>query len=151
MASTVSKWACEVPDDFQFTFKLSKSITHNKGLQFEPSGVDSFMQIISNVGEKKGCLMVQFPPSIKIDKTNQVEKLLSTIQNANLNNEWKVAIEFRDKSWYKNDIYDLLDNYRMGLVVQDMPDSTTPTLEISTNFVYLRFHGLDGSYRELPR
>ncbi len=31
---TVCKWAESVPDNFQFTFKLSKAITHAKGLEF---------------------------------------------------------------------------------------------------------------------
>lgn len=32
MASTVKKWAESVPDNFLFTFKLWREITHNKGL-----------------------------------------------------------------------------------------------------------------------
>ncbi len=31
--STVSNWAESVPDEFRFTFKLSKAITHAKGLE----------------------------------------------------------------------------------------------------------------------
>jgi uncharacterized protein YecE (DUF72 family) len=148
-SSTVSKWASEVPDDFKFTFKLSKGITHNKNLVFELADVDNFIRIISNVGYKKGCLLVQFPPSIKIDKVLEIENLLACIHSFNPNNEWKVAVEFRHKSWYQNYIYDLLHHFKTSLVLQDMPDSATPMLEIFEDFVYLRFHGPAGSYREI--
>ncbi len=70
MISTVSKWAESVPDNFQFTFKLCKAITHVKGLLFNPEDVYDFMQTIAYAGNKIGCLLVQFPPGLKVENAN---------------------------------------------------------------------------------
>jgi len=65
-AATVLKWADSVPQNFQFTFKLLKAVTHAKALDFSAEDVDLFIQTVNNIGNKKGCLLVQFPPSLKM-------------------------------------------------------------------------------------
>lgn len=147
MTSTVEKWADNVPDDFQFTFKLWREVTHNKGLEFKPQDVDRFIEVISNVGHKKGTLLVQFPPSISVNSTYQLERLFISLQQADPEREWKVAVEFRNRSWYNEDIFDLFDQYLASIVVQDMPASATPFRNDEAGFKYLRFHGPNGGYR----
>src|ERR1700712_4713375 len=58
-ARTVAKWAQEVRDDFKFTFKLWRGITHEKGLVFNPDDVGRFMQAIDRAGTHKGCLLIE--------------------------------------------------------------------------------------------
>src|ERR1044072_276638 len=41
-AATVKKWADSVPDNFAFTFKLWREITHIKGLAYQPEDVLRF-------------------------------------------------------------------------------------------------------------
>jgi len=147
MSATLRKWAESVDDNFKFTFKLSKAITHAKGLQFNVEDVALFMQRIEHVGTKKGCLLVQFPPSIKIENINAVEQLLLTLKKAGANKSWKIAIEFRNPSWYHNEGYDLLHAYKTVLVLHDLPASATPILESKSEIMYLRFHGPGGRYR----
>ncbi len=147
MASTVIKWAESVPDNFQFTFKLSKAITHVKELKFNVDDVKPFIATIENIGNKKGCLLIQFPPSLKIEKINQLEKLLINIQDANAKHLWKVAIEFRNNSWYQKEVYDLLNQYKISLVIHDIPASATPIIDFDESFKYVRFHGPDKNYR----
>jgi len=147
MASTVRKWAEEVPDAFQFTFKLWREITHNKGLLFREEDISRFMQVISNAGDKKGSLLVQFPPSLTIASIQQFEKLLLEIQLSDPMQQWDVAIEFRNRSWYTAEIFDLIDNYKMNIVIQDMPASITPFRDETAEFIYLRFHGPSGNYK----
>jgi len=146
-ASTVKKWATEVPEGFRFTFKLWRDITHNKGLVFNPADVDRFIQVINEVGDKKGCLLIQFPPSLMVANFNQLERLLISIQDAGSMQQWDVAVEFRNRSWYTEDVYAMLDTYKAGMVIQDMPASLTPMIDFPTEFVYLRFHGPNGGYR----
>ena len=147
MAATVAKWADSVPDNFRFTFKVWKEITHSKKLIFKPEDVYHFMKVIDHAGDKKGCLLVQFPPSFKIADRLQFEKLLITIQDANQEQGWKVVLEFRDRSWYNEDVYDIISHYNMGIVVHDKSSSASPLLEPATDFVYLRFHGPGGNYK----
>ncbi len=145
--STVSKWAESVPDNFQFTFKLSKAITHTKGLDFNAGDIDQFMQTIAPIGNKKGCLLVQFPPALKIEKMDQLQKLLVSIKGANPDNIWKVAIEFRNQSWYDDEVYNFLNQYNISMVTHDLPAAATQLRESTATFRYLRFHGPGGSYR----
>src|SRR4051812_13911921 len=71
MAKTVAKWAESVPAHFKFTFKLWQEITHAKGCIYNPDEIERFINVINHVGNKKGCLLVQFPPSFAFDKIVQ--------------------------------------------------------------------------------
>lgn len=145
-ASTVAKWADSVPGDFKFTFKIWQEITHNKTAAFSPADVHHFMNVINQPGNKKGCLLVQFPPGRGIN-IPYLNGLLNEIREADAINSWNISVEFRNKSWYREDIYDLLDNYEAGLVLHDLPASATPLRTGTVNFIYLRFHGPEGGYR----
>lgn len=147
MAATVAKWANDVPKNFQFTFKLFKEITHSKGLAFDPAAVKQFMDVISYTGDKKGCLLVQFPPSVRIGNIRQIGLLIQELRHYDAGKEWNIAIEFRHVSLYHYSIYRLLEDYEIGMVLQDKPPAATPLLQTDLPFVYLRFHGPGGSYR----
>ena len=146
--TTVAKWATSVPEGFKFTFKLWKGITHNKGLNFNDEDVVAFFNSINSVKEKKGSLLIQFPPSIGREYTVQLEKLLSCISDSDPTQAWKVAVEIRNKSWYHEDIYDLLNFHKTTMVIQDIPKSATPLVNHKSDFLYIRFHGPTGNYRE---
>jgi uncharacterized protein YecE (DUF72 family) len=146
MASTVKRWSDSVPDDFKFTFKLSKTITHVKGLNYNPSDVIAFMQVISNAYEKKGCVLVQFPPGLQ-NQVHKLEALLIILQSYNADNAWKIAIEFRNHSWYNETVYRLLEKFNVCMVTHDIPASAPPADEYESDIVYLRFHGPGGKYR----
>jgi len=147
MASTVKKWAEDVPETFRFTFKLSKGITHNKELAFDPQAVSAFMEVIAFVGDKRGCVLVQFPPSVRIGNLKQLELLMSVLRKSDPHYTWNIALEFRHVSLYSDVVYRLLEDYRMAMVIQDKPPAVTPMMESELPFVYLRFHGPGGSYR----
>ncbi|MGN6616774.1 MAG: DUF72 domain-containing protein [Ilyomonas sp.] len=145
--STVIKWCETVPKDFGFTFKLSKSISHAKDLDFDAEDVALFMQTVNNVDRKKGCILVQLPPSLKSAKIKQLENLFKIIDAANTHREWKVVVEFRNKGWYNDRTYKLLREYSNNLVLHDLPASATPLTEPLTDVIYLRFHGTEKGYR----
>lgn len=146
-SSTVSNWAASVPEHFQFTFKLAKAITHVKGLLFDEKDIGQFMQTAAYVGTKKGCLLIQLPPSLKIEKIDQLQKLLIAVRKADAKSEWKLAVEFRNNTWYHQDTYNLLNRYNAAMVIHDLPVSATPLITLEANFMYLRFHGPGGKYR----
>lgn len=146
MPKTVEKWAAEVPDDFQFTFKFPSAITHNYGLAFNPEDVHQFMQVVAACADKKGCLLVQFPGMLTANHTRQLEKLLTLIHQNDPGEQWKVACEFRHPSWFYHDTYDLLHAQHMGMVLHDMPASP-PMKDDATGFVYVRFHGTEKGYQ----
>ncbi len=146
-AATVAKWSASVSDNFTFTFKLWKGITHNKGLLFNKEDVSSFFNAINAVKDKKGCLLIQFPPSLGREYIAQLDTLLSCISEINTAPAWKVAIEFRNTTWYHEKVYDLVYSFGATLVIQDIPKSATPFINQTSDFIYIRFHGPTGNYR----
>lgn len=147
LATTMAKWAATVPDNFKFTFKLWQGITHNKGLEFNEDHVHTFLKSINAVEEKKGCLLIQFPPSLGGTNLGQLKHLLHCIKEAE-SIGWKIAVEFRNTSWYQEHVYDILQDLNAAMVVQDIPKSATPAVNHPLDFIYLRFHGPTGNYRE---
>ena len=147
MPRTVERWVSEVPDNFRFTFKLSKQITHAKELAYNVSDVERFMRVITIASHKKGCLLVQFPASIKLIFFQRLSQLLDDLTATGMLEGWNLALEFRDSSWYDDRVYEMLERYKATIVMHDMPKSFTPLIDMERSFVYLRFHGPGGDYR----
>jgi uncharacterized protein YecE (DUF72 family) len=145
-AQTLAKWSLEVPEDFRFTFKLWKQVTHGKG-SFQSADVVKFMNAISAVGQKKGCLLIQFPASVKSTQSDVLYRLLSEIKSQDTGNEWRLAIEFRDRSWYNEDIFELIDSFGSTIVIHDKAGVSSSNFNIKSDFIYVRFHGPLGNYR----
>jgi len=143
---TVEKWRESVPPHFRFTFKVPKTVTHAKGLQFKMEDLEVFAEAVSQAGEKKGCLLVQLPPSVKRDRQEELEGILECLKSDTKG--WHIAVEFRDSSWYNREVYRVLQSIGAGMVEQDMPKSATPHVMVSDDFIYLRFHGPEGNYRD---
>lgn len=149
--STFEKWSNEVPGHFKFTVKLWRGITHVKKLEYLSDDVANFMQAAEGLGDKRGCLLIQFPASIRSDYFSKVEKLLQYIVEFNQPKKWQFAVEFRHNSWYHEDLYKSLAQYNTSLVVHDMPNSATPINFLASKIsnskcLYIRFHGPTGHY-----
>lgn len=142
-AKTVTRWAEEIPEGFRFTFKLWKEVTHQKGLLFKAGDVRRFMEVINLPKANKGCLLVQFPPSLQVTAKPQLQELLQVLGAY----DWPVAVEFRHPSWYRDAVFELLNQHNAAIVIQDMPKSATPMELTSDDHVYLRFHGPSGNYK----
>lgn len=146
-ASTVKRWAVEVPEDFRFTFKVFRGLTHNKGLIFNLDVIERFMEAVSAVGEKRGCLLVQFPASIRIAQFRALEVLLSALRTRDADGLWNIAVEFRHSSLYVSECYELLKEFDMSMVIHDKSNVASPMVDTSSKFSYLRLHGPLGNYK----
>ena len=147
LAATFEKWTTEVPDNFKFTVKLWRGVTHAKKLSYTLADIDAFMHAANYLGTKKGCLLVQFPASITSEYAKKVEEILQRLNHLNENGEWRLAIELRHISWYENNFYAMFDKYNDSVVLHDMPASKTPTDYQAKQFAYFRFHGPTGNYK----
>jgi uncharacterized protein YecE (DUF72 family) len=146
-AATFAKWAGEVPEKFRFTVKLWRGITHEPGLQFLTGDVHRFLDAAHELGNKRGCLLVQLPPGAQFDRMEQLQRLLTDIHQADPAGAWRIAVEFRHHSWYRNETADLLSHHKAGMVLHDMPASKRESPAGRTLFIYLRYHGLNGDYK----
>lgn len=147
LPKTFEKWRNEVSEDFTFTLKVWREITHVKNLLYSRENVEKFMTAADNLADKKACLLVQFPGKISLGYFRQVNNLLTDIQSYNRDNKWKIAVEFRSSSWYCSETYEMLSDYAGSLVFHDIAASRTPLDTKGLPFIYLRFHGPTGNYR----
>jgi len=148
LLSTYEKWSKEVPEDFQFSLKVSKEITHAKHLQGDLACMRSFINAAGGAGDKKGCLLIQFPGKITLDYFDKVELILQEIQHLDPTGQWRIAVEFRNASWYTGETSELLDEYSATIVLHDFAKARNFNMAGKAGFVYLRFHGPKGDYRE---
>lgn len=148
MKTTVIKWNNSVPANFRFTFKLFRALTHTKGLPYNSADLDQFMNALSGMDRyKRGCILVQFPASFKIDQRKYLVNLVRDLQTRTEQQDWKLAIEFRHTSWYREEIYAYLYSLGIIMVIHDKTGCGTPLLEHPASYVYCRFHGPDGNYK----
>jgi len=147
-AKTVTKWLDEVGGGFKFTYKLWRGITHERGLVFNPGDVNNFMKAIDGACNKKGCLLIQLPPSAKVTLMPQLKNVVSCVLQADADRSWQIAIELRHPSWYTEHLFNYAGDNQLSIVLHDIPASATPMHYYDTaDTVYLRFHGPGGKYR----
>jgi uncharacterized protein YecE (DUF72 family) len=148
-AKTVEGWATRTPDEFLFTVKASRYLTHVKRLREIAEGVkrmDERIEPLRRAG-KLGPILWQLPPQFRRDD-DALASALDTLSPG------RHAFEFRDPSWFAADVYALLHRYDAALVVADRsPEDPTPWVD-TAGWSYLRFHsgrGRGGNYsaREL--
>jgi uncharacterized protein YecE (DUF72 family) len=143
---TVYKWANEVPADFRFTFKLTGEVTHGAKQMLNLQPIPEFLDRVSAAGNKRGCILVQLPPSFTLNLV-QLRILLDALRQAVVEQQWSPVVEFRHVSWYTDKVLQLLETYNTPMVLHDMQKSTPPIELTSSNVVYVRFHGPQGGYR----
>jgi len=136
------KWYGESPDDFLFTIKAPRLITHYKQLHDCETLINDFYKAIQlGLKEKLGCVLFQFPP-----KFSYTEERLSLILN-NLNQELKNIVEFRHISWFEEHIYQKLAKNNIIFSGQSYPSVLPDSVIQHAETVYYRFHGKPVLYK----
>jgi uncharacterized protein YecE (DUF72 family) len=143
---TYRNWTTQVPEDFQFSIKLWRGITHETKFDIQPKDFTSFFLALDCLGKYKGCLLIQFPASLPMDQ-GKFRNILDQIKKMDPENYWRIAIEFRHNRWYQKAVFKIIDEFKASLVLHDMPNSRLDHLQGEYSFVYLRFHGENGDYR----
>lgn len=136
------KWYDESPDDFLFTIKAPRLITHYKQLHECEQLIDDFYQAIQiGLKEKLGCVLFQFPPKFDYSK----ERLNLLIEN--LNPDFKNVAEFRHISWFDEEIYKKLAKNNITFSGQSYPSALPDDAIRNTETIYYRFHGKPVLYK----
>jgi len=133
----IKGWYNKVPENFRFTLKASRFITHIKKFRNVKRELKRFYNLVNMLKEKLACILFQAPPSFHYNEKNM--KVLKDFLNL-LDKSKRNVIEFRHKSWWNRDIEKILKNKISFCVVSglNMPSDVI----ITTNFAYFRFHGL---------
>lgn len=134
--STLKKYYGQVPDDFRFTVKVSRYITHMLKLRNCEDKVKEFTDLIlSGLDDKLDNLLFQLPPSYKYSEEN-LEYILKMIPSMPMS-----VIEFRDISWWDAKIEKLLKGYDYTFCNTDYPGLEQTFTKTNKRF-YARMHGV---------
>lgn len=137
--SAVANWYKQSPDDFQFTVKASRYITHLKRLKDPADHIERFYESVSSLKEKMTSVLFQLPPNFK-KNISRLEQFLEALPDSP-----KSIFEFRNTSWYCDETYDLLKAHNCAFCIHDYGDVASP-VKATADFAYLRFHGSKGKY-----
>jgi uncharacterized protein YecE (DUF72 family) len=138
----VKAWCEQTPKDFLFAWKASKFITHWKRLSEKcANSIDLMETRLTALSPKVGAVLFQLPPNFSKNR----ERLASFLKM--LPRCYPYAFEFRHKSWYDDDILDLLRHHDVSLCLSDHHDAPSPW-EITARHVYVRGHGPGGRYKD---
>jgi uncharacterized protein YecE (DUF72 family) len=127
-------WRDATPDAFRFAIKASRRITHDARLKAEDAA-DSVAYLYRNLdalGAKRGPVLFQLPPFLKKDLP-RLEAFLAILPEGH-----RAAFEFRNESWFDDDVYAALRNANASLCLSEREDNAPPPLVETAPFGYIR-------------
>jgi len=128
----LARWAEEVPENFVFTLKAPRRITHEKRLREAEADVAEFLRRAQALGGKLGVVLFQLPPYLKKDLP-RLEAFLGTIPAGR-----RVALEFRNDSWQDEEVYAALRAKGAMLCYTDTDEGDSPPVVATADCAYLR-------------
>ncbi len=144
---SVARWVEQTTEGFCFAVKMSRYVTHIKRLTGVKEGLQRFYERIEPLAQspKLGPVLWQLPPTFKRND----ERLAATLAALPAGRH---CFEFREPSWYADDVYELLRAHDVALVIPDGPKYPFRTLELTAGWTFVRFHhgsrGRRGNYSE---
>lgn len=163
-----ARWFDETPDDFVFSIKGSRYITHMRRLrEVEGPLANFFAQGLLRLGHKLGPILWQFPPNFIFDK-DKLAAFFSLLPKTHgdaaglikahaTRAEWKLdrrilasehlryAIEIRHESFVTPEFVRLLRRHQIALVVADSVQWPL-LMDVTAGFLYCRLHGSEQLY-----
>jgi uncharacterized protein YecE (DUF72 family) len=143
----VANWVRQTPEHFVFALKASRYLTHIKRLTNLEAGVERFYERIEPLVEtpKLGPVLWQLPENFHRDD----ERLAGALKALP---PGRHCFEFRHKSWFTKDVYELLREHEVALVIGDHPKWPFQAHEMTAGWTFIRFHfgkrGRRGNYSE---
>lgn len=166
---TFRHWREETPEEFVFSVKGSRFITHLKRLrEIETPLANFFASGVLALREKLGPFLWQFPPNFRFDeermehffkllpKTAAVAVQLARKHDDRLKGKaWlgdggrhklRHCVEVRHESFMVPEFFALLRKYGMAFVFADTAGKWPYTEDLTSDFVYIRLHGDEELY-----
>lgn len=144
---SVLNWYEQTPDDFIFAAKVPQIITHEKCLEDCDADMEEFLRVMASLREKLGPLLLQFP-YYGTRSGMSLNEFLGRLNRflPRLPQDWKFAIEIRNKAWLSRPLLDLLHKHRVALARVDHPYMPRPAQTLgdgldTADFAYSRLLG----------
>jgi uncharacterized protein YecE (DUF72 family) len=137
----VEGWNRSSPDGFTFSVKLPQVITHEKWLSLEKDvegDTGRFLNLLLPLymSGKLGPILIQLRPKFNFEE--HVEALESYLEV--LPEEYQWAVEFRHRSWLRDESYEILERNNAAYTIVDEP-LLPPETHVTADFAYIRWHG----------
>ena len=130
-APLLEGWAKGTPDDFTFTLKAPRRITHDSKLQRVEELTQVFCTTAATLGPKLGVLLFQLPPTFKRDD-RVFGEFLDLLPEGT-----RAAFEFRHASWHDDAVFDALRRRNLALCIADSEKMSTPVVA-TADYTYFR-------------
>jgi len=137
------RWAASTPPEFRFAVKLPRAITHVQKLRRARPLLDRFLEESAGLGDKRGPILVQLPPSLPFDR-RVAGRFFDLLRERYAGD---VVCEPRHPDWFTASAETLLWRFRVARAAADPPP--TPGADRPGAFdglVYFRLHGAPRKY-----
>lgn len=115
-------------------------MTHMKKLKIEKEELNYFFEGVQELGKKAGPVLFQLPPRWKVN-AERFERFLQLLPKG-----LRFTFEFRDPTWYRDEIYDLLNAHQCAFCIYELAGHRSPE-KVTADFVYVRLHGPGDKYQ----
>ena len=113
--ATFERWATETPEDFRFSVKLPRAMTHEARLKVSRAEVGDFVASLAGLAQRLGALLVQLPPSLDLD-AKAARRFFRSVHAAF---DGAIVCEPRHPTWFTPAAERLLVEERIGRVAAD--------------------------------
>ena len=137
---TLADWRDKTAEDFLFTCKASRFITHMKKLKDPEQSITRFFETITVLQHKLGPILFQLPSHWNMN-VPRLEEFLQTLPKT-----FHYVFEFRDERWFAQPVYDILSKYGAAFCLYHLAGRWSPEI-VTTDFVYIRLHGPGEAYQ----
>jgi uncharacterized protein YecE (DUF72 family) len=126
----IASWVASVPPAFRFAIKAHRRITHNRRMPNLEEAIRVLAEEAGAFGDRLGPVLFQLPPTAPFDE-GRIERIVALLPS-----HWRVAFQFRHRSWHTPQVADLLERLGASLVHGDGEEEPGPLGRGA--FVYLR-------------
>jgi uncharacterized protein YecE (DUF72 family) len=138
-----ASWAASTPDHFRFAVKLPRTITHDLKLRRARPPLERFLEDSAGLGQKRGPLLVQLPPSLDYD-ARVAGRFFDLVRSQY---DGTLVLEARHPTWFSPAVNALLVRHRIAQVAADPPAAGGAEQPAGWNgMVYYRLHGSPRKY-----
>ena len=163
------RWYADTPDDFMFSVKAPRYVTHILRLNDVEKPIANFLASgLFHLRQKLGPILWQFPPSFRFDAA-QFEHFLTLLPHdtdaalgqarqheprmdgnvfleVGRNRPMRHAVEIRNQSFVVEAFIKLLRRYKVALVIADTAGKWPYREDVTADFIYMRLHGAEELY-----
>ncbi|HJU10645.1 MAG TPA: DUF72 domain-containing protein [Candidatus Binataceae bacterium] len=139
--NTARSWYERTPPDFHFAVKGHRYIIHVKRMEPPAQSLKLQRDSTAALGEKLAVILWQLPANLHKD----IKKLATFLAMLDKWPEVRHAIEFRDSSWFDEEVAKLMARQRIAVCQSDA--ATWPLWDaVTTDLVFVRLHGHEATY-----